>query len=569
MLLSSGPDRGRTATNAVELALRLPALTTAQSRSEVAQAAVEIARWATATEVSWCGLRDGDNLVVGGAEGIRNRDFAAAWRLPLGTGIGGRVAVDGRPVVVRDYARDPRRVSKMKTLIDLEGMRSSMCVPVIAGSRIFGVLYVAERELRSFESAEVDMVAAIGRAAGTAMSELERRAAVDVELYGLRGEVEELRATRDDLRAVADAALEAEEPGDRTGAALDLLAVRMAATVRLLDQHGVQRYATGPVTGEERLACPLVAGGFALGELEVTREEPFGPAAAGLLQDAARLVALELLRERAGLETELRLNSEFLDELLDRTAGVDADELGRRAALLGMDPSVPAIVISLGAHGGRGTSAEGPPPSLDERARRAVAAAAATRFPGALVCHRPDEVVVIAPVAGTGPAAVVDEVRGLLRETARGTAGGLAAGLGRVSSRLRDCSASYAEASTGRALAAARPDAGAVLGPSDLGLYAILAHEETRETLQSVVSSMLGPLLEADEKAQSEYVKTLSAFLANDRHFERTAQELHVHVNTLRYRLAKIQDISGVDLHEVNSRFLLELALRIHAGLAG
>jgi len=567
VLLSSGPDRGRTATNAVELALRLPTLTTAQSRSEIAQAAVEIARWAVGTEVSWCGLRHGDDLLVGGAEGIRNRDFAAAWRLPVGTGIGGRVALDGRPVVVRDYARDPRRVSKMKTLIDLEGMRSSMCVPVVAANRIFGVLYVAEREVRSFESAELDMVAAIGRAAGIAMADLERRAAVEMERHELRAAVADLRAARDDLRAVADAALAGEHPDRTAGAALDVLALRLGASVRLLDRFGAPRYATGPEAGAERLVCDLPGAGAPLGALEVTCEEPFTAAATALVEDAARLVALELLRERAALETELRLNSEFLDELLDRTAGADADELGRRAALLGLDPAMPAIVVSIGAHGAGGAGANGSGPALEERSRRAIAAQAAERFPGALVCHRPDEVALIAPVASTGSAGVAEEVRALLREAGRGVPG-LAAGFGRVASRLRDCAASYAEASTGRALAAARPEPGAALGPSDLGVYAILAHEETRDTLQSVVRGMLGPLLEADEKAQSDYVKTLSTFLANDRHFERTAQELHVHVNTLRYRLGKIQDISGVDLHDVNSRFLLELALRIHAGLA-
>jgi sugar diacid utilization regulator/putative methionine-R-sulfoxide reductase with GAF domain len=553
VLLSSGPDRARAATNAVELALRLPALMAARSRSEIADATAEVARLATATDASWCALRDGDALVVEGAAGIRDPEFAETWRLPLGTGMGGRVAVDGRPVVVRDYARDPRRVSKVKTLIDSEGMRSSICVPVVAGDRIFGVIYVTDRRVRAFEGAEVDMAAAIGRGAGVALAEYERRSAAEAELAALRDEGARLRSARDDLRAVADTALAGNA---RTGAALDLLAVRMGATVRLLDQQGVARYATGPVEGGERIACPIRAAGVELGALEVVRDTPFDPSAAALVGDVARLMALELRRERAALETELRLNSAFLDELLDRAAGIGADELDRRAALLGMDPAVPAIVLSIGTH-------ESAPP-LSERSRRAIAGAVGERFPGALVCHRPDEVVVIAPVAGAGPAAMSEAVQALLRETGRE----LCAGLGRIAARLRDCAASYTEASTGRTLAATRPEPGAVLGPSDLGLYAILAHEESRETLQSVVGAMLGPLLEADEKAQSEYVKTLSAFLANDRHHEHTAAELHVHVNTLRYRLAKIQDITGVDLHEVNSRFLLELALRIHAGLA-
>jgi sugar diacid utilization regulator len=337
-----------------------------------------------------------------------------------------------------------------------------------------------------------------------------------------------------------------------------MLAGRWGPTVRLHDPPGAARQAPGPGAGSERLARPLSADNGVLATLEVTRAEPFGPGAAGVVEDAAWVVTLELLRERAALETELRLTSAFLGDLLDRTGGADPDELDRRAALLGIDPAMPAVVVSIGAGG-----------ELPKRLRAAVASAASARFPGALVCHRPDEVVVIAPVGAAGPGALAEHVRGLLREVGRGTPGGLAAGHGRVASRLRDCAASYAEASTGRALAAARPEAAVVLGPSDLGVHAILAHEETRETLQSVVRGMLGPLLEADEKTQSEYVKTLSAFLAHDRHFEPTAKQLHVHVNTLRYRLARIQDLSGVDLHDVNNRFLLELALRVHAGLAG
>jgi DNA-binding PucR family transcriptional regulator len=60
---------------------------------------------------------------------------------------------------------------------------------------------------------------------------------------------------------------------------------------------------------------------------------------------------------------------------------------------------------------------------------------------------------------------------------------------------------------------------------------------------------------------------TLDAYLACDRHLERTAAALHVHVNTVRYRLGKVQENLGVDLHDVETRFLLELALRVQAVL--
>ena len=40
-----------------------------------------------------------------------------------------------------------------------------------------------------------------------------------------------------------------------------------------------------------------------------------------------------------------------------------------------------------------------------------------------------------------------------------------------------------------------------------------------------------------------------------------------MHANTVRYRLGKVQEKLGVDLRDVDTRFLLELALRVQAAL--
>jgi DNA-binding PucR family transcriptional regulator len=143
----------------------------------------------------------------------------------------------------------------------------------------------------------------------------------------------------------------------------------------------------------------------------------------------------------------------------------------------------------------------------------------------------------------------------------------LAAGLGRLCHRIDDYATSYTEAALGLDIACRRPRPGELLSPDDLGLYGILAHGSARGSLESIVDNTLGPLIAADDKGGSEYVKTLEAFLASDRHLERTAAALHIHVNTVRYRLGKIQDDLGVDLHDVDTRFLIELALRVQAAL--
>jgi hypothetical protein len=58
-------------------------------------------------------------------------------------------------------------------------------------------------------------------------------------------------------------------------------------------------------------------------------------------------------------------------------------------------------------------------------------------------------------------------------------------------------------------------------------------------------------------------VRTLAMFLRSDRRLKPASAALHVHVNTLRYRLARIEQLLGVDLEDVEARFQLEFAMKL------
>ncbi|EST21085.1 helix-turn-helix domain-containing protein [Streptomyces roseochromogenus] len=72
---------------------------------------------------------------------------------------------------------------------------------------------------------------------------------------------------------------------------------------------------------------------------------------------------------------------------------------------------------------------------------------------------------------------------------------------------------------------------------------------------------VLGPLLESDRPAIAALLSTLETFLACDGSWARTAQELHLHVNTVHYRVERIERLTGRDLSRLRDRLDLWAAL--------
>ncbi|OLZ72254.1 PucR family transcriptional regulator [Streptomyces sp. IMTB 2501] len=72
---------------------------------------------------------------------------------------------------------------------------------------------------------------------------------------------------------------------------------------------------------------------------------------------------------------------------------------------------------------------------------------------------------------------------------------------------------------------------------------------------------VLGPLLESDRPGIAALLSTLETFLACDGSWARTAQELHLHVNTVHYRMERVERLTGRDLSRLRDRLDLWAAL--------
>lgn len=80
---------------------------------------------------------------------------------------------------------------------------------------------------------------------------------------------------------------------------------------------------------------------------------------------------------------------------------------------------------------------------------------------------------------------------------------------------------------------------------------------------QSFRKRVLGPVQDYDSSHGADLVRTLWTFLENSGSWTRCAKQLHVHVNTLRYRIQRIEQLTGRDLGRIDNRVDFYLAFSL------
>jgi purine catabolism regulator len=300
---------------------------------------------------------------------------------------------------------------------------------------------------------------------------------------------------------------------------------------------------------EQALALPVVARDRAAPHawLVATRVGgPFGDFERLILQQTVTVVALELMRRRIEGDTERRLAGDILAEAL--TGRLDADELGARLRPFGIGETAAVLAFALEDP----VAAE---PLLARALQRAgVPALVATR--GALLCAVIDAGAVDpveiarqsrAELHGSGPAHPAHQLRAAASRAAP------------VSALRR----SFHEARC--ALEAVRLRNGTapeVASHVDLGAFHLLLSLQDDDALRSYCQGVLAPVEEGDNGYGDELLRSLDAYIEHNGHWERAAAALYCHRHTLRYRIRRIEGLTGRDLGNARDRIEFWLALR-------
>lgn len=137
----------------------------------------------------------------------------------------------------------------------------------------------------------------------------------------------------------------------------------------------------------------------------------------------------------------------------------------------------------------------------------------------------------------------------------------IAIGIGRYYKNILDISKSYEEAK--KALIASRFMTNKILFFDDLKIYKLITKIEDKEELTMFYKEILYPLEIYDEKNGTDLLNTLKVYFECDENMQLSSENLHIHINTMKYRIKRIKDILGIEDFGMDKKVELYLALKI------
>ncbi|MEU0316458.1 helix-turn-helix domain-containing protein [Nocardioides sp. NPDC006273] len=318
---------------------------------------------------------------------------------------------------------------------------------------------------------------------------------------------------------------------------------------------------------KQRVAIAVRAGDEVLGSIWAAMDGEVTPERSAALRDAASLVALHMLRVRAGADVQRRLRTDLVSSVLEGGAGA-RDALGR----LGL-AGRPVVVLALALRHESSVDHEPDPGGASslQRAADALAVHLSAAVPASAVAVVGGVAYALVPLPGDG-AEPEERAARLAREFCErlGARLPVVVGVGGVASDVSAIVASREAAN--RALRVLRDGVApgtasrSVARLSDVYTQSLLL--ELRDLAAARGERPVGPiarLLDYDERNDSGLSETLDAWLDANGDVRTAAATLFIHPNTLRYRLRRLEQVSGLDLSDPEQRFAAMLQLRILA----
>ncbi|WP_062351803.1 PucR family transcriptional regulator [Herbidospora yilanensis] len=337
-----------------------------------------------------------------------------------------------------------------------------------------------------------------------------------------------------------------------------LIHPRLAHTLAMAGRTRRAMRVPGPAKGSIVIVAPILIGDTAPAYLVSLMDDPAGQAEElhlMIAEHAATISGVVLARDRVISTAGSQVRDDLMEGLLSGSAR-DNEEVVRWAHHLGFDDDREHRVLSVLVE---------PPPGGSERARLLAehACAATARLftaqaPDAITVVRPGEVVVVMrePAEQVG-AVCVQRLGALFPDVA------VSVGIGGRFREPGHIARSYEEARRTNEAIRRLGRRGAVVAFDSLGISRLLLQVPDPEALREFATDILGPLLRHERERHSKYVGTLRCYFQENNSLRRAAELLHVHPNTITYRIKRVEEITGLDLENYRDRLAAQVALEI------
>lgn len=498
-------------------------------------------------------------------------------RVPAGSGLASRVVQTQSAQWTMDYQNANLKPDDQVTAaVDDEGLKSLLGVPMSTKGQLLGVLFTAYRYPHQFTAEEIALLSAFADHAAVVLH--RARLFARIETSAQEAEAAQLRAERH-ATAMEHAAqvherltslvLGGEEPASVCRALASALKVEVAAVrpdatllagdpATLWDSSGQLRSGladaleesarTGravlvPVDEGRTVITTAVAAGTPIVSLVVTGVGSLTGLELRTVERTSQLLALLLMQRESQALAEDVVRGELTADLV---AGRVSPAVARhRAEARGLHLADRYIPLAAPMEGAR---------------RRTVRRHLATVAPQVLTTDHDSGLTIL------HPADEPVDLPALRRHLGIHTPW---AGLLLVGEKTETTGMPRAVERTWQLLTVL-PGLGVHAGDAHLTAYtpylAVFGGQADRA--KDFVHSIIGDLLERDEKADSELVLTLATYLDTNANLRRTAEQLFVHVNTVKQRLSRVTDILGEGWREPEPTFRLRVALRLHQARA-
>ncbi|MHA3724123.1 helix-turn-helix domain-containing protein [Leucobacter sp. HY1910] len=540
----------------------------------ILKAIVRRTRSLIGTDIAYLSLNDYER----GESYVRVTDGATTSafrniRVPLGGGVLGAVATGAAPAQSANYPEDMTKTHfpDSDAAVIGEGVKAIMGVPLWAEGRVIGALMVADRRAHDFNSSDISLIESIGAHAAVALENArlftDMTRTLDQLHDAQRENLEQVRSL-EALASLDQSLMETLAAQDIILSLRQLIAQTLGAQVWILDPGGApigdapasrdfrgadlrdaataSRAARTPVSYSLNNASYGVMSAIAADQhlAVIVIEGDCDATMVSVLERSALVLSAAMLFDRTLRDAQYRMQRELVDELLSPRTEI-TDLLRDRARRFGVDTEAELSVRVVGTA------------SVDRT--RAVTLLRSVSPSSRVVAAYADTVCVIEPVPQTGRdddgCWIIDVLQ----------ANGITATVGASAPHggLAHLPQSFLEARAVHNALVALERYGEAADMPKLGTAGMLLGSTDRSFARHLLAAQLGPLLEYDQKRGTELMYTAWVFLDADSAQAESAKRLHIHTNTMRQRLDRIDGILGRNWRRGGRALDIHIALQL------